>query len=40
MDLFIQWYNHDMPHMLLEDGEMPAEVFERKMAPTRGKDHR
>ena len=33
MDLFMRWYNYDRPHMSLEDGETPAEAFERKMAP-------
>ena len=33
MDLFMRWYNYDRPHMSLNDGETPAEAFERKMAP-------
>ncbi|MCE2498704.1 MAG: transposase [Nitrosopumilaceae archaeon] len=33
IDLFMRWYNYDRPHMSLEDGETPAEAFERKMAP-------
>ena len=33
MDLFMQWYNYRRTHMSLNDGETPAEAFERKMAP-------
>ena len=33
MYLFMRWYNYDRPHMSLNDGETPAEAFERKMAP-------
>ena len=33
IDLFMQWYNHDRPHMSLdwENRETPAQAFERKM---------
>ena len=35
IDLFMQWYNYDRPHMSLgRDGEeTPAEAFTRKMPP-------
>ena len=33
MDPFMQWYNYRRTHMSLNDGETPAEAFERKMAP-------
>ena len=29
MDLFMQWYNYSWTHMSLNDGETPAEAFER-----------
>ena len=33
IDLFMQWYNHDRPHMSLdwENRETPAQAFERRM---------
>ena len=33
MNLFMRWYNYNRPHMSMENGETPAEAFERKMTP-------
>ncbi len=35
IDLFMQWYNHDRPHMSLnrDERETPAQAFVRKMPP-------
>ena len=35
IDLFMQWYNHDRPHMSLnrDERKTPARAFVRKVSP-------